>query len=41
MDKPQFRFLSHPELENPVFVEGLPGFGDVGKGAAQLLIEFT
>lgn len=41
MDKPQFRFLSHPELENPVFVEGLPGFGDVGKGAAQLLIEFA
>ncbi len=41
MDKPQFRFLSQPKLENPVFVEGLPGFGDVGKGAAQLLIEFT
>jgi len=28
-------------LEKPVFVEGLPGFGNVGKIAAQLLIEFT
>ncbi len=41
MDKPQFRYLSHPELENPVFVEGLPGFGNIGKIAAQLLIKFT
>ena len=28
-------------MEKPVFVEGLPGFGNVGKIAAQLLIEFT
>ncbi|UCE43965.1 MAG: PAC2 family protein [Candidatus Bathyarchaeota archaeon] len=41
MDKPYFRHLYHPELENPVFVEGLPGFGNVGKIAARLLIEFT
>ena len=41
MDKPYFRHLSHPELESPVFVEGLPGFGNVGKIAARLLIEFT
>ena len=41
MDKPQFRYLSHPKLENPVFVEGLPGFGNVGKIAAELLIKFT
>lgn len=33
--------LSHPKLENPVFVEGLPGFGNVGKIAARLIIEFT
>jgi len=31
MDKPYFRQLFRPELENPVFVEGLPGFGNVGK----------
>jgi uncharacterized protein (TIGR00162 family) len=41
LDKPVFRMLSKPELENPVFVEGLPGFGSVGKLAARLLIEFT
>ena len=41
MDKPIFRFLSRPVLENPVLVEGLPGFGNVGKLAARLLIEFT
>jgi len=41
LDKPVFRFLSRPVLENPVLVEGLPGFGNVGKLAARLLIEFT
>jgi len=41
MDKPQFRHLSHPQLEHPVLVEGLPGFGNVGKIAAQLLIDHT
>lgn len=34
------RCLSRPKLEEPVFVEGLPGFGSVGKIAARLLIEF-
>jgi uncharacterized protein (TIGR00162 family) len=41
MDKPYFRKFFEPQLEKPVFVEGLPGFGNVGKIAAQLLIEFT
>jgi uncharacterized protein (TIGR00162 family) len=41
MDRPQFHYRFQPELENPVFVEGLPGFGNVGKIAARLLIEFT
>jgi len=41
MDKPEFRHLFHPKLEHPVFVEGLPGFGNVGKIAARLLIEYT
>jgi len=41
MDKPQFRHLFHPKLENPVFAEGLPGLGNVGKIAARLLIEYT
>lgn len=41
MDKPIFRVLSKPAFEKPVLVEGLPGFGNVGKLAARLLIEFT
>ncbi len=41
LDKPVFHFLSRPTLENPVLVEGLPGFGNVGKLAGRLLIEFT
>lgn len=41
MDKPYFRHLFEPQLEKPIFVEGLPGFGNVGKIAAQSLIEFT
>lgn len=40
MDKPNFREIFDPVLEDPVFVEGLPGFGNVGKIAAHLLIEF-
>jgi hypothetical protein len=40
MNRPYFRILSTPVLEDPIFVEGLPGFGNVGKIAANLLIEF-
>lgn len=31
----------HPKLNNPILIEGLPGFGNVGKIAAQLLIQFS
>jgi uncharacterized protein (TIGR00162 family) len=41
MDKPYFRTIFHPKLENPVLVEGLPGFGSVGKIAARSLIDST
>jgi len=41
MDKPIFRQLFSPELKDPIFVEGLPGFGNVGKIATRLLIEFA
>lgn len=41
MDKPHLRFLSHPKIEKSVFVSGLPGPGNIGKNAAQMLIEFT
>ncbi len=41
LEKPVFRVLSKPVFEKPVLVEGLPGFGNVGRLAARLLIEFT
>jgi len=40
MDKPYFLQTFNPVLENPIFVQGLPGFGNVGKIAAHLLIKF-
>ncbi len=40
MDKPYFRQIFKPVLENPILVQGLPGFGNVGKVAAYLLIKF-
>jgi proteasome assembly chaperone (PAC2) family protein len=40
MDKPYLREIFNPDLENPVFVQGLPGFGNVGRIAAHLLIKF-
>jgi len=30
-----------PEMKNPIFVQGLPGFGNVGKIAAYLLTKFS
>ena len=40
MDKPYLREMSNPALENPTFVQGLPGFGNVGRIAAHLMIKF-
>jgi hypothetical protein len=40
MDKPYFVNISNPVLDKPIFVQGLPGFGNVGKIAAHLLIKF-
>lgn len=40
MDKAFLRRLSEPKLENPVFIQGLPGFGNVGRIAAHLAIKF-
>jgi len=41
MNKPYLRILKKPKLITPTFVGGLPGFGNVGKIAAELLLEFT
>jgi uncharacterized protein (TIGR00162 family) len=40
MDKLYLREIFNPDLENPIFVQGLPGFGNVGRIAAHLLIKF-
>jgi uncharacterized protein (TIGR00162 family) len=40
MDEPYLREMFKPDLENPVFVQGLPGFGNVGRIAAHLLVKF-
>ena len=40
MDKSYLRQISNPVLEKPIFVQGLPGFGNVGKIAAHLLVKF-
>jgi proteasome assembly chaperone (PAC2) family protein len=41
LDKPTFRQLFTPALEDPIFVQGLPGFGNVGKIAIHLLTKFS
>jgi uncharacterized protein (TIGR00162 family) len=41
MDKPYFRQLFDPQLENPIFIEGLTGLGNIGMIAARHLIEST
>ena len=41
MEKPYFRKLFEPQLENPILVEGLTGLGNVGTIAARHLIEST
>jgi uncharacterized protein (TIGR00162 family) len=39
MDNIKTVFLERPELDNPILVEGLPGVGNVGKLAAEHLVE--
>jgi uncharacterized protein (TIGR00162 family) len=41
LNKPYLRQTSSPALKNPIFVQGLPGFGNVGKIAAYLLMKFS
>src|SRR2546429_9476719 len=37
MDNITIRYTDHPKLEDPIFIEGLPGIGIVGKLAAEHL----
>ncbi len=41
MDKPILRELSKLIVENPTFIQGLPGFGNVGRIAANMLIKHS
>ncbi|MCJ7714176.1 PAC2 family protein, partial [Candidatus Bathyarchaeota archaeon] len=41
MEKPFFREIINPNLENPLFIQGLPGFGNVGRIAAHLLVNIS
>jgi uncharacterized protein (TIGR00162 family) len=40
MNKPYFNLLSAPTVDKPIFVQGLPGLGNVGRITAELLIKF-
>ena len=39
MEEIVVKFAEKPELKNPIFIEGLPGVGNVGKLAAEHLID--
>src|SRR5438034_44355 len=39
MDNITIRYTDHPKLDDPIFIEGLPGIGNVGKLAADLVKE--
>ena len=39
MDKPYLHEVSKPSLENSIFIQGLPGFGNIGRIVAQLLVK--
>jgi len=41
MNQTYFRYLFRPVLRRPVLVEGVPGFGNVGRLAAELFIRLT
>lgn len=40
VNRPYFRQISKPSFKNPIFVQGLPGFGNVGKIAVYLMTKF-
>ncbi|MCK4443221.1 MAG: PAC2 family protein, partial [Thermoplasmata archaeon] len=39
MDTIEIHYDEKPELNDPIFIEGLPGIGNVGKLAAEHLID--
>jgi proteasome assembly chaperone (PAC2) family protein len=41
VDKPYLRQITEQRMENPVFIQGLPGFGNVGRIAAQMFAKYS
>lgn len=41
MDKVYLRQIFSPDVKDPIFVQGLPGFGNVGKISAYLMVKFS
>ena len=41
MDKPYLRQVAEQTFENPVFIQGLPGFGNVGRITAQMIVKYS
>ena len=40
MDKAILKWLFKPDIREPILIEGLPGFGDIGRLTARLLVDF-
>ena len=40
MDKAILKWLFKPDIREPILVEGLPGFGNIGRLTARLLVDF-
>ena len=40
MDKAILKWLFKPDIKEPLLIEGLPGFGNIGRLTARLLVDF-
>ena len=40
MDKAILKWLFKPDIKEPILIEGLPGFGNIGRLTAKLLVDF-
>ena len=40
MDKAILKWLFKPDIREPILIEGLPGFGNIGRLTAKLLVDF-
>ena len=40
MNETFLKWIFKPDIKEPILVEGLPGFGNIGRLTAKLLIDF-